>query len=170
MTTHTATDRSVPIGTPAAADAPVSADAAHPADALLAVFNRLHADNLQLLDDVYAPDVRFLDPAHELQGLPAVKRYFAGLYANVTECAFTVESRLRGAEESVLMWTMHLRHARLSGGARIALPGASHLRHGAGADARVHYHRDYFDLGALVYERVPVLGPVVRSLKRRLGG
>lgn len=138
----------------------------HPADALLAAFNHLTSARLDELDTVYAENVVFIDPAHELRGLPAVKRYFAGLYAELLECRFAPEGGVRGAEESVLLWTMHLRHRRVAGGAAIAVPGASHLRHGR----RVHYHRDYFDLGALLYERLPLLGPVVRGLKRRLGG
>jgi hypothetical protein len=30
-------------------------------------------------------------------------------------------------------------------------------------------HRDYFDLGAMLYEQLPLLGAVVRTLKGRLG-
>jgi len=32
----------------------------------------------------------------------------------------------------------------------------------------VTYHRDYFDLGALIYERVPVLGGLIRGIKGRM--
>jgi len=32
----------------------------------------------------------------------------------------------------------------------------------------VIYHRDYFDMGAFVYENIPVLGSVVRYTKKRL--
>ena len=33
---------------------------------------------------------------------------------------------------------------------------------------RQNYHRDYFDMGEFIYERVPVLGSVIRAIKRRL--
>ena len=34
---------------------------------------------------------------------------------------------------------------------------------------KVCQHRDYFDLGAMLYEQLPLLGPVVRTIKMRLG-
>ena len=34
---------------------------------------------------------------------------------------------------------------------------------------KVYYQQDQYDLGAMIYEHIPVIGPVVRFLKRRLG-
>jgi hypothetical protein len=34
---------------------------------------------------------------------------------------------------------------------------------------KVRYHRDYFDLGAMLYEHLPLLGSLVKTIKRRLG-
>lgn len=34
---------------------------------------------------------------------------------------------------------------------------------------KVCLHRDYFDLGAMLYEQLPLLGAVVRTIKGRLG-
>ncbi|MBW6508769.1 MAG: hypothetical protein K0A94_04400, partial [Desulfuromonadales bacterium] len=62
-------------------------------------------------------------------------------------------------------WVMHLRHPRLNRGAEVEVPGISYLH--IAADGRVDEHRDYFDLGALLYERLPLLGPLVRAVKRR---
>jgi len=138
----------------------------HPAEALVGIFNDLRVDSLQALDAVYAEGVVFIDPAHELHGLPALKAYFARLYAGVEACSFEREGGVLGEGESALLWTMHLQHPRLAGGSPIRVPGASHLRHDS---ERVHYHRDHFDLGALLYEHVPLLGGATRWLKRRLG-
>jgi len=35
-------------------------------------------------------------------------------------------------------------------------------------DGRVNDHRDYFDMGEFIYERVPVLGRIIRAIKNRL--
>ena len=45
------------------------------------------------------------------------------------------------------------------------LDGASHLRL---ADNRIAYQRDYYDLGAMLYEHIPLLGGAVRAVKARL--
>jgi hypothetical protein len=42
--------------------------------------------------------------------------------------------------------------------------GSSHLK---GVGDKVVYHRDYLDLGAMLYEQLPLLGRVIRSLKNR---
>ena len=48
-------------------------------------FATLDKHNLHLLGRLYSEDVAFADPLHEVQGLPALQRYFADLYSNVSE-------------------------------------------------------------------------------------
>ncbi|PSJ45789.1 nuclear transport factor 2 family protein [Zobellella endophytica] len=134
----------------------------------LAAFCRLYQGlspaGLQALREVYAPDVHFCDPAHELRGVSALQAYFEGLFAHVSQCRFDIAQAMEQDGEAFIRWQMHLVHPRLNGGAGITVPGVSHLRF----DGQVYYHRDYFDLGNLLYEQLPVLGGVIRALKRRL--
>lgn len=130
----------------------------------LQVYQELDRDHLHLLDEVYAENVSFTDPLHHVEGLPALHGYFERMYANVTAVRFDFERVLAGDGEAMLTWTMHLQHPRLSPTEPLALPGATHLRF----DAKVHCHRDYFDAGALLYERLPLLGGVVRAIRRRV--
>ncbi|MBM3418431.1 MAG: transcriptional regulator [Bacteroidetes bacterium] len=30
------------------------------------------------------------------------------------------------------------------------------------------YHRDYFDLGEMVYEQIPVFGKIIKTMKSRM--
>ena len=46
-------------------------------DRFKTAFNQLHKDTLHLLDEIYAPDVEFRDPVHELNGLPALREWIA---------------------------------------------------------------------------------------------
>ncbi len=126
-------------------------------------FTRLRSDSLWLLDDLYADDLQFEDPLHRIEGLRDVRAYFTRLYAGVIHCAFTFEDEVVAADQAMLTWTMHLVHARLGRGTPVELPGASHIRYGN----KVRYHRDYFDVGGLLYERVPLLGAVIRAVKAR---
>jgi len=127
-------------------------------------YNRLTRSSLSLLDILYDESVLFEDPLHRIQGLPALRAYFERLYADVHSCRFTFEAEVAQADQAFLTWTMHLRHRRFHPGETLHLPGASHIRF----TDKVVYHRDYFDVGALLYERVPLLGPLVRALKSRL--
>ena len=49
----------------------------------------------------------------------------------------------------------------------VRVEGATRLQFDAWG--KVCLHRDYFDLGAMLYEQLPLLGPVVRVIKGRLG-
>jgi hypothetical protein len=57
---------------------------------------------------------------------------------------------------------------KLNGGEPIAIEGNSIIKFG-GPEDKVVYHRDYFDVGAMVYEHIPVLGWGVRTVKEKLG-
>ena len=129
-----------------------------------AAFQALRHDNLSLLAGIYADDVGFEDPLHRVDGLAALRDYFERLYVGVESISFEFGTVLEAPGEAMLTWTMHMTHRRLRPGEALALPGASHLRFGE----RVHYHRDYFDAGALLYERLPLLGGVVRAIRRRV--
>ena len=132
-----------------------------------AFFNKLDNTCTEKLYEVYTEDVVFSDPLHSIEGREALERYFAGMYANVSECRFDYHQRLQQAENAFVTWTMHFAHPRLAGGKRISVEGCSHLTFAD--DGRVMRHRDYFDAGAMLYENVPVLGRLVRLLKRRAG-
>lgn len=119
--------------------------------------------------DVYAENVIFRDPVHTLRGLPAVQDYFAGMAANLRECRFEFDQTLASGDRAALWWTMHYRHPKLGGGKPLTLRGASLLTIDRQVE-RVVEHEDIYDLGAMVYEQIPVLGAVVNLVKSRLAG
>ena len=135
-----------------------------PLNRFLQLFRALRHDTLHRLDEVYDERILFEDPLHRIEGRDALRAYFDRLYAGVESIDFAYGELMREPGQAMLTWTMQLRHRRLRAGELLTLPGASHLRF---AD-RVHYHRDYFDAGALVYERLPLVGGVVRAIRRRV--
>jgi hypothetical protein len=128
-------------------------------------FAELNHTNLHRLGEIYSEDALFRDPLHEVSGLNAMHRYFEEMYANVSELRFDFHAfdQVRDGE-GYLRWTMSYRHPRLRKGELIRVEGCSHLLW----KGKVHQHRDYFDAGALLYEHLPLLGPAIRWLKRRL--
>jgi hypothetical protein len=128
-------------------------------------YQRLNRDNLDLLGEIYSEDIRFSDPAHSLNGLPALREYFAELYANVEHITFDFSSPRVCNDQVFVQWVMRLSHPRLNRGKVFEVPGISCLHFAD--DGRVDEHRDYFDLGALLYEQLPLLGTLVRAVKRR---
>lgn len=136
----------------------------------LDAYQNLPETGLDVLDAVYDPAVVFIDPFHQVNGLPALKRYLAATYSNAREVRFVFDTPLAEEGAACVPWVLHFRHPRLRGGAGIEVPGISHLRwrENSAVAGRVCWHRDYYDAGALLYEHVPVLGAAVRWFKRRL--
>jgi len=129
------------------------------------VYQEFSVACLPQLAELYSDDVIFEDPLHRVVGREALLAYFESMAADLLACRFIVHQRLVGPDGAALQWTMEYRHRRLAGGRTLILEGSSHLRW----HARISYHRDYFDLGAMVYEHLPLLGSAIRLLKGRLG-
>lgn len=133
----------------------------------IAVYTDLTKDNLPSLNEIYADDVVFKDPAHEVKGLDNLLTYFFCLYENINEVNYTFINTVLSNETAYIEWRMTFSHPKIAGGKKISVPGASRLTFDD--EGKVSYHRDYFDLGVMVYENIPMLGRLVKHIKRRIG-
>jgi hypothetical protein len=78
-----------------------------------------------------------------------------------------VQDATRTAQGDWLVrWTMMIRFRKLRRGVDTWTIGMSHLR--LAADGRIAYQQDYWNAADGIYEHVPVLGAMIRMLKRRL--
>jgi steroid delta-isomerase len=128
-------------------------------DALIRYFHDLTPESVARLAEFYTEDAFFKDPFNEVRGVEAIQRIFAHLFEQVAEPRFVVTERLADDDSAMLIW--ELRHGQ---GQRIR--GVSHLRFAD--DGRVAYHRDYWDAAEELYMKLPVIGAVMRSLRRAL--
>ncbi len=108
----------------------------------------------------------FEDPAHRLEGNDALLEYFVNLFENVEQCEFHIHHQHQSGDTGFIVWTMLLRHPKLNRAKQVQVEGVSQI---VFKDDKVCYHRDYFDLGAMLYEQIPVLGVVVKKIKAGLG-
>ncbi len=139
-----------------------------PADVLTRLcdfYRHLDMSLLPQLSRIYHPHVVFIDPVSHYDGVDALERYFAQLLKKVNYCRFDIQPALVQGDEASLFWRMEYSHPSLKKGHAMSLNGASHLRL---AENRIIYQRDYYDLGAMIYEHVPMLGGAVRAIKTRL--
>lgn len=118
------------------------------------------------LEMLYHRQVRFIDPAHNLLGIDALNDYLSQLYQQVRSCHFALRDVVGDSDNMVVCWDMRLVHANLNRRGTIEVSGCSHLKWHQG---KVIYHHDYFDLGKMLYEQLPLLGRLIRVIKRRLG-
>ncbi|MGQ7249071.1 nuclear transport factor 2 family protein [Halomonas sp. V046] len=131
-------------------------------------FNFLDKTCTEKLYELYTDDIAFTDPVHHVEGVEALLTYFNELYNNVDSCQFEFPHAQRQGSTAFAVWTMTLRHPRLDRGAPIRVDGCSHLIFSETQPDKVCVHRDYFDAGAMLYERLPLLGTVIRRIKRHV--
>ena len=124
-----------------------------------------HKNVRQTLSEIYTDDILFIDPVKTISGLDDLTQYFENLYLSVLSCEFTLKSSMPDGQLHSLEWLMHLQHKKLSKNKTIAVDGASFIKF---KNEKVCYHRDYYDLGALIYENIPLLGSVVTKVRHAL--
>ena len=128
------------------------------------VYNKLNIDNLNTLEDIYHNDIHFQDPLHTVNGRKNLIQYFEKMYTNVSYCQFEITHSFNCENEAAIYWDMTYQHQSLNKGKSIIVHGHSRLKV---VDRKVIYHRDYFDLGNLIYQHIPVLGGVINWINNR---
>ncbi|WP_410474723.1 nuclear transport factor 2 family protein [Guyparkeria sp. TX1] len=128
----------------------------------VAVMEGLRVDHLETLATVYAEQSRFVDPFNDVRGIEAIEAVFAHGFAQCPGMRFVVQARAVDGDRALLRWRMHC-DASAHG---LSIEGMSELV--LGRDGRVVEHVDYWDPAAQLYERVPVLGWLMRCIRRRL--
>ena len=129
-------------------------------------YKSLGSGKFDLIEPLYADDIYFEDPSHGIQGKAGLMTYFVNMFKNMEHCDFKFHQTLVSENDIFMTWTMFLNHRRLNGGETIRVDGSSFLKTRNG---KIYYHRDYFDMGAMVYENLPILGRIIRKIRLRLG-
>jgi hypothetical protein len=128
------------------------------------LFQTFNSNTLIELPSLYAPEIVFKDPIHQLQGLTALRTYFKGFLNPAMQCKFEFTHQLLGQNEAFLQWQMHYQHTQLAGGKLLQLSGSTFIRFGN----QIFYHEDYYDMGAMIYQHIPVIGWAVKKINTHL--
>lgn len=135
-------------------------------------FCHIYSDITQFSPDdlatIYGRDVVFIDPITTHKGIDDVKRYFENLLGQAQSCKFDISAILPTTDNDsgvthCVSWTMHL--TLKTGNKYINVDGITQLKV---VDDIIVYHKDYYDLGEMVYEHIPLLGYFVKKIKTRL--
>jgi steroid delta-isomerase len=127
-------------------------------------FESISPQSLRSIDEIYTADAYFKDSFNEVRGAPAIGRILARMFEQVGEPRFVVRQAVAQGDDAFLTWDFLFRIRRLGDRER-TMHGASHLKFAA--DGRIRYHRDYCDIAEELYEKLPVLGGLMRLLKRQ---
>lgn len=133
-------------------------------DRVRAYFEQVSPAALSRLGEIYADDAYFKDPFNEVRGVAEIRRVFEHMFVQLAEPRFVIRDTVAQGADAFLTWDFRFRLRRFRDGEQL-IRGASHLRFAP--DGRVCFHRDYWDAAEELYEKLPVLGGLMRWLKRR---
>ncbi len=127
-------------------------------------FENLSPADLQRMEDIYTADARFKDPFNQVQGVAAIQRIFEHMFVSLDEPRFAIQDMVIQGQQCFMSWDFSFRMKRFDKQLQV-IRGGSHLK--LAADGRICDHRDYWDAAEELYEKLPVLGALMRWLKRR---
>ena len=126
-------------------------------------YESLSRESVQALGQIYTEDAFFKDPFNEVTGLPQIIAIFSHMFEQVDAPRFVVTQKMVNGTEGFMTWDFLFRMKRYAKDEQ-CIRGATHLQFAA--DGRICMHRDYWDAAEELYEKLPVLGSLMRWLKR----
>lgn len=135
-----------------------------PIDAFKQFYRQFDKQSLDALDEIYSENVTFSDPVHRVQGLDTLKQYFESMCGNLTQCRFDFIDEVRGMNNACFKWEMHYSHPSLKSNSPLKLMGATFIEY----SDKIDVHEDFYDMGAMLYEHLPLIGSAIRLVKSRI--
>ncbi len=134
-------------------------------DRIIETFQTLRPVDVEALDTLYAPDACFKDPFNDVRGLPEIQRIFRHMFVSLENPRFLITERIVQGSQCFLTWEFRFRFKRFKTGQEQCILGGSHLV--LNAAGRITLHRDYWDAAEELYEKLPLIGSLMRWLKRQ---
>ncbi len=132
-------------------------------------YTQITAESVPTLRELYAPDAYFKDPFNEVRGIDSIVKIFSHMFVQIAQPKFEVLSCIQGqgdhANEAFLVWLFYWKKTA-QGSEAPPIRGSSHVKFDS--LGRVSYHRDYWDAAEELYETLPLLGSVLRLIKKKL--
>ncbi|MCF0065846.1 nuclear transport factor 2 family protein [Dyadobacter chenwenxiniae] len=120
-----------------------------------------HLEGIQT-EAFYAEDVQFQDPIRKIKGVDNVRLYHNRFCGNLVRGGFRYTQQTLLHDKAYLSWRLELEYKVSK--RRVHVSGITVLL----LSDKIISHCDYYDAGALFYENLPVIGFVIRILKRQL--
>ena len=130
-------------------------------------FETFTPQSVSRVPEFYAPDAYFKDPFNEVRGLKAIEAIYSHMFEALTTPRFIVTSQIIDADSlnCFLIWDFKFYLKSYNKTTEQTIRGGSHLM--LDANGKITSHRDYWDAAEELYEKLPVVGGLMRWLKKR---
>lgn len=130
-------------------------------------FGDLSTENIrENLRKTYADRLYFNDTLKEISDIDTLEHYLLDTAANVDSCTVTIHDVISKNGDYYFRWEMFIKFKKFRKGEVQPSIGMTHIRFDK--DGRIVFHQDYWDAAANLFEKVPVVGWMIRKIKKRL--
>ncbi len=134
-------------------------------DNTVTYFETLTEASVSKLPNYYVEDAYFKDPFNEVRGIKHIQHIFDHMYTALDKPRFIITSRIVEDNTCFLVWDFKFYMKNYDKTKEQTIRGGSHLI--LNAEGKIVSHRDYWDAAEELYEKLPVVGALMRWLKKR---
>ena len=136
-------------------------------DNIVTYFQTFTPQSIPRVADFYAPDAYFKDPFNEVRGHQAIEAIYSHMFEALAAPRFIVTSQVVDADKHAcfLIWDFKFYLKNYNTTTEQTIRGGSHLM--LDENGKITSHRDYWDAAEELYEKLPVVGGLMRWLKKR---
>tara|TARA_B100000579_G_scaffold415011_1_gene409215 strand:- start:95 stop:526 length:432 start_codon:yes stop_codon:yes gene_type:complete len=125
-------------------------------------FEELSLDNLSAMNLIIHDDIHFRDPFNDTIGIVAYTLILEDMFKKVPDIKFVVKSYSLNHKVAFLKWESIANSTKL--GKPWIIEGMSEIQFSS--DNKVIEHIDYWDSSRHFYEHLPILGRVLKFIRR----
>ena len=134
---------------------------------LVDYWQTLTPERVNELPTLYAADACFRDPFNDITGIEKIQYIFGAMFVRLDAPKFEIVETIEEPHGALLIWDFTFRIKALRPEQNRRIHGTSHIRFAP--NGLVQYHRDYWDAAGELYEQLPLVGSLMRFLKKRAG-
>jgi hypothetical protein len=129
-------------------------------------FELLTPQSLEQIKNYYSASARFKDPFNDVQGVAEIERIFQHMYVSLNNPRFVITATVVDGSQALFTWEFKFRFKRFDTTTEQVILGASHLV--IDDQNLIILHRDYWDAAEELYQKLPVIGSLMRWIKKRV--
>ncbi len=128
-------------------------------------FETLTPESVGQIKSLYASTARFKDPFNDVRGTAEIERIFQHMYVSLAQPRFVIVAQIVDGSQAFLTWEFRFKFKRFDTQTEQVVLGTTHLV--LDEQGQISLHRDYWDAAEELYEKLPVVGSLMRWLKGR---
>lgn len=124
-------------------------------------YEQMKRQDLVRLPEFFTPQARFKDPFNDVYGIERIRAIFHHMFDTLTAPKFVIEEAVLNANVAYIKWEfsgkIKAKQLKLVGVSRVVF----------NEDGLVTEHIDYWDASEQFYMKLPVIGAVLRFIRRQ---